>query len=262
MKYCLPYSTKIPSHIYKEIDEIEIVYRKEDTTLPAFLEEYLDKIIILTSTSINDIDRLEILAEKYDNFKLKIDVSDQELLFAVKERNIPFFCSFLATTWDQYIGLLDLEPTDIYIGNELCFELNKVSDIAYDSDTQIRVIPNIAQSSWTLGENDENLLSFFIRPEDVSIYDEYVDVFEFSAPIDKVLIYYNIYAKTEKWFGPLNEIIIGLNSNIDNRGLVPAFGYYRAKCAKRCLKGQSCNICMRAQELSKTLLDKNLIVNI
>lgn len=262
MKYCIPYNTKIPSHIFKEIDEIEITYKKEDISLPTFLESYPDKVIILTSISIDDIDRLDILAKKYNNFKLKINISNPALLFAAKERNIPFFCSFLATTWDQFTGLLELEPTDIYVGNELCFELNKVSDIAYDQDIQIRVTPNIAQSSWTLKEDDENLLSFFIRPEDVSIYDDYVDVFEFSAPADKILIYYNLYAKTQKWFGPLNEIIIGLNSDIDSRGLVPAFGYYRAKCGKRCLKGQSCNICIRAQELSKTLMDKNLIVNI
>lgn len=47
----------------------------------------------------------------------------------------------------MFIGLVKLKVKDIYIVNELGFELDKIAEIAHKENINIRIIPNIAQSS-------------------------------------------------------------------------------------------------------------------
>ena len=60
----------------------------------------------------------------------------------------------------------------------------------------------------------------------------------------------------------MNEIIINLKSDIDNRYIIPRFAEKRISCDKKCQKGGRCNICNNILDLSKTLKDNKLIVQI
>ena len=66
----------------------------------------------------------------------------------------------------------------------------------------------------------------------------------------------------KKWFGDLQEIIIGLDSKIDSRYIIPRFAEKRIKCGKDCLKGGKCEMCKRILDLSEQLENAHLIVQI
>lgn len=99
-----------------------------------------------------------------------------------------------------------------------------------------------------------------MRPEDIQYLEEYVDVCEFYGDYKKFDILYDIYKNDEKWFGNLQEIIIGLDKPIDSKYIVPRYGQKRIRCNRECLKGGKCKICFSIEELSKNLEKIGMVV--
>lgn len=260
MKYCIRF---IKNFKYlDEIDELKIFIKKETKTSPLpFMAQYSQKRIIMEIEKMNE-DLFKTLAEaRVDhpewNFVACIHEADEQWIPRLKESNIPFFFQTCVGNWDVLQGLLSFGVTDMYIVEALGFELDKVSSVLKASNVQVRVFPNVAQSGHPAYHS---LYSFFIRPEDVPVYEEYVDVFEFYGPENKQDIFYNIYAKDKKWYGNLNEMIVGFEEDLDSRFIIPIFGAKRVKCGKKCFKGSACKICMRIQSASETLKDKGLMI--
>ena len=149
--------------------------------------------------------------------------------------------------------------TDVYIVENLCFELDKISELVHSYNAAIRVYPNIAQSKW---DDTPALKKFFIRPEDIDEYEKYIDTIEFYNVDKQIDIYYNIYKIKKQWFGKLNEIILDFNSEIDNKYIIPRFAEMRIKCGKNCFKGGHCRRCEVIEELSSSLEQSELVVKI
>ncbi len=146
----------------------------------------------------------------------------------------------------------------MYICEELGFSLDKISAILHNNNIRVRVIPNICQSSFP---ETNNLLTFFIRPEDLKYYFQFVDVFELLADEARQAVIYKIY-KQGYWAGPINQIIPSFKEEgVDGRFMMDYFGQIRSKCGKRCLyKPNSCNICYRFIDLSNVLKENKLFV--
>ena len=139
----------------------------------------------------------------------------------------------------------------------MCFELDKVSVVVHNAGARVRIFPNVAQCST---EYTKDLKKFFIRPEDTLVYEPYVDTYEFFGEDRKLCTYLRIYKEHQEWFGLLNEIIIGFNSDLDNRFIIPRFPEMRLRCGKRCLKDGTCKICDRIEELSKSLEKLGVVI--
>lgn len=264
MKYCIDYYKT--SKIINEVDELTITYNKSDTTLLDFLDKYKEKrinIYIEDLDDFNESNELKKISAIKDtnnyNIYLKIPYYNKEFINKVKEKEIKFFLETKINSWDGFVCLINLGVSDIYVVEELCFELDKCADLAHQNNIQLRTFPNVAQSKW---EELDDIKKFFIRPEDVKLYEDYIDVLEFFGTKDKIDAYYKIYKDGKQWFGQLNEIIIGFNNEIDNRYIIPRFPENRIKCGKKCLKGGSCHICDRIEELSYTLQKSELIVKL
>ena len=265
MKYCYYYSRGDSFPYFNELAELSITYNKEDLTLPQFLQEHKSQMINILINKVEDLERLTLLYDQYKNIKIMFDLKNEDLIKKIPNIKIPFFFYTFINNWDVLTQVLSFHPTDIYISDELGFELAAVAKMAHAAGAQVRVLPNLAQTSWREIEGHmhtqfNGLKKFFIRPEDVELYEPYVDVMEFAGNEKQIATYYKIYAKEHKWFGDLNEIIIDLNYHIDNRGIVSTFGEQRLKCGKKCLKGQHCQICERIAHLSQTLREHDLIV--
>jgi hypothetical protein len=190
-------------------------------------------------------------------FCLKYNKYGIEISKLMKKNNIPFFFNRHANSWDEIMGLLSTGVSEIYVCEELCFDLPTIADIAHMVDVKIRVIPNICQSKW---ENTPSLKQFFIRPEDMPIYEQYVDVFEFWGDKRTYNVLYETYALKRKWFGPLKEIILGFEGETDNKCIIPTFGEVRSRCGKRCNKGKNCHICEKIDKLASALAERELYV--
>lgn len=266
MKHCIKYHPQQHKDVVKLADELRIKYNRKDNTLLEFLEIYKEKriIIIINTEDILEKDLLlfKELKEKY-NIIICLDM-DLAVAERLKEYEISFFFDELISDWDMLNGILDFGVTDVYIVENLCFELDAVAAKVHSYNTKIRVFPNVAQSSW---KDTPALKKFFIRPEDIDAYEDYVDVIEFwDGDYDNqrhmALVFQRVYIENKKWFGKLNEIIYGLDCDLDSRFVIPRFAEARIKCGKKCQKGGKCNICGAIDDLSKTLEKAEIMVKI
>ena len=257
--FCLDY---IPFKDYlKDVEQLKIYYRPADRTLQDFLKEYQNKSIVIdVQDSFTEIDAelFKGLEEKYQNFRLIIDFYNKEHLKRIQKSQIPFFFSNYVGTIDEMYGLINYNPTDMYICEELGFSLDKVSKILHDKHIKVRVLPNICQSSFP---DTPSILKFFIRPEDITYYSNgLVDIFELITDTKRQNVIYKIY-KQGYWAGPIKQIIPSFKDELDSRFLMDYFGIIRSKCGKRCLyKPGSCDICHRFEELADTFKENNIFI--
>lgn len=269
MKYCINYSNK--SHIIDKVDEILIRYDKNKILelFTQFIPAHLNQRVIVQLIEENNIDTIvnnlkKIISIYNENKDIKFDIQlpfyNQKFIEELKDTNLKYFFKAAANSWDKFTGLMSQNVSDIYITDELAFELDKVAEIAHKNNIKVRIYPNVAQSRW---DKLSDILKFFIRPEDIEMYEPYVDVCEFYGDkAQQIDTYYKIYQEDKKWFGDLQEIIIGLDSKIDSRYIIPRFAEKRIKCGKDCLKGGKCEMCKRILDLSEQLENAHLIVQI
>lgn len=256
--FCLQY---YPYEKYlKDADQLKIVYNPADRTLEDFLTQYQDKTIIIdVSESFEEIDArlLKALYDKYSNFKIIFDFFNKDSLLRAKSYQLPYFFTNPVTTFDQLYGLIQHHPTDMYICEELGFFINSISKLLHENNIKVRVYPNICQSSFF---EIPDIKKFFIRPEDIYIYSNFVDVFELISDKERQQVLFKIY-KQEKWFGELKEVIPSFKENLDNRCIMSTFGAVRTGCKKRCMYDPNgCKICDRFIDLADTFKQNKIIV--
>lgn len=269
MKYCIDFLQECYP-ILDKVDEINIKYNRKNTHILDFINEHKtqtinvcleDKENVDTFLFNNEIMNIKSILDNNPTYKIKVRIPNKneyrELFLNLKEHKIPVFENRYLKTWDEiYESIID-GVSDIYIINELGFDLKNIK-IATKGNIEIRVFPHIAQSD----SNIDDIKKFFIRPEDIELYDSVIDVCELKLAGKKANILYNIYAKDKKWYGKLNEIIANFNSDLDSRYIVPAFGQQRIKCEKKCFKGGKCTLCERVNTLSKILEKNNLLIKV
>ena len=251
MKYSMYYY--YGSRHKDKIDEISIIYREKSLRLIDFAKERPEQqrlVLDITQLSNEVIEEcFEIFAEAakmHPNIAVKMLIKQADPQYLI-DNNIDFFYEKFIGTWDELNSLINAGVSDVYITNELGFHMDEVSSYCHSKNINIRVFPNVAQSIDPF-DNLDMLTKFFIRPEDVKIYEEYVDYMELWGRSSDLDFCYDIY-KEGKWLGLLNQIIIGYEGNELNRELSNMFGLYRTKCKKRC-SYTGCSICHRFGDLS------------
>lgn len=267
MKYCVNFQKNFK--YINEVDEITITYHRKDTSLIDFILKHQKQRIniyikneedFIKYNCIKVFDEIAIQHPEIDFcFKLnRYAEATKDLFLAISNSEIKhkYFFDYFIHDWDSLWGYINLNPSSIYITDEMGFEIKNVAKLLHSHGIEVRCFPNVAQSCWS---ETPSLKKFFIRPEDTIWYEPYVDVYEFFGKPDSLATYYKIYAIDRKWFGKLDEIILSFNGDIDSRFLLPSFAERRLECGKRCLKGRKCQICEAIEKLSVTLAKHNLI---
>lgn len=260
MKYCVDF-TKSFEYLDK-VDELRIIINQNTKQNPLpFMLEYPNKRIVICAEIVTDYLIRTLAAARKEHPELDFTVciyeKDKQHVKDFKEKGVPFFFATHVNDWDVLQGFLSLGVSDMYIVENLGFEIDKVAEVLHASGVKVRVFPNVSQSRY---DNTPALKTFFIRPEDMEVYEPSVDVCEFFGAKNQISVYYKIYALDKKWFGPLKEIIIGFDDELDSRFVLPPFAQRRIKCEKRCFKGAACKICDRISSAAKTLEDKGLMI--
>ena len=240
-----------------QIDEFNIDFRPKEGKLLDFLEMYgKSQRVNIRLPEDYKVDDLGLLTTIYRNrdYNIVIILPDKYYAHELKEDGVPFYFGKPIYDWDMLDSCLDSGVSDVIISGALGFELDKVSKVCKARGVQVRCYANIAQSNgWTGGDGFKK---FFIRPEDVDIYGEYVDVIEFYDSVDRQNILYEIYFKDKEWVGDLREIIKGMQLKINNYYILGSeFARRRSQCGKRCFKGERCALCDNLAELAQTLED-------
>ena len=168
-----------------EIDEFNIDFKNKKEKLLYFLDQYgiSQRVNIFIPIDITE-NELNIIFAIYDMDKYNIalcfkwhSIEDNEEVYnKVKEKGVPFFFYYFISEWDELHQYIDYGVSDVYITNELGFYLPAVHKIANENKVKVRVFPNISQYNW---DNMGGFKGFYIRPEDIDIYSEFIDVLEF-----------------------------------------------------------------------------------
>ena len=257
MKYSINYYKGC--RYLNKTDEIMIDYSEKDTALLKFVKKYDAPRIVVNCTQISEEDLLGSIdlfkvASKMKAFAVLLRFEQKKYLPDLAENNIKYFFTEHVNTIDKLNSLIQLGVSDVYITDELGFCLKDVGIICHENKVNVRVYPNIAQSTGKV--DGDTFKYFYIRPEDVSIYEPYVDYFEFFGKLDRQAVLYKIY-KEGQWLGSLNELIGGLKDEIPNVCIVPYFGTARVGCGKRCSYNKSCEVCSNIKNLAKVLESKD-----
>ena len=237
-----------------EIDEFNIDFKNKQIKLKQFLDLYAQSqrvnIRLPKNYTPEDVD---LLVSAYEHgYNIRVVVPP---LPGLQKLTIPFYCSDPCWTWDQFMSCVSLGVTDVFISGDLGFELDKVSKVAKENNIQVRCYANIAQSNgWE--DWSDGIKQFFIRPEDMEIYGDYVDVIEFYDSVERQNVLYEVYFKNKEWNGKLREIIQGVKNDVNNYYLLgEEFAKRRIRCERNCLKGKNCKLCDGLIELANSLED-------
>lgn len=203
-----------------------------------------------------------IKIKEYDvTFCFTGDIKNSEmrdLATYAKEYEMSFCFEKPITGFDVLYGILSLGVSDVYIASELGFSMKVVHEIVENANAKLRCYPDICQSDW-LGLN--SLFCFWIRPEDLEIYSQYIDVIEFWKDKDDAVIadtIYKIYSTDKKWDGQLYQVVTGLDQKINNSCILNVFGLHRMNCGKKCLKESACRLCHYVLDIAETLDEHDL----
>ncbi len=263
MKYGIQYHRDF--RYLDSVAEVIIVYDKFKIGLLDFLKTREDEQRIVVDAGGVDYESMDydiIIAAKqiHPNLTIKVDSGiESAILDRFKEAELDFFfCNFI-DTWDKLISVIKTGVSDVYITNELGFELDEVSLICKENNVKVRVFANVAQTSSHM-KNLDTIKFFYIRPEDVFIYDDYVDVIEFFGPKTRQSVLYDIYTNG-RWLGDLKDLILGLDVSAYSKHIVPYFGSRRVRCRKQCNQNQCC-LCDGILELAKELQEKGIEIGI
>lgn len=260
MKYSIRYYRGC--NILDKADEIIIKYTKRSPALIDFVnkQEYENKRIIVNIVNLeNDFaDNLNIFKAAYkshSNMSFLISVEQFNFLSDLRDAGLPFFFYTLTSTLDTLEDMINLGVSDVYIGNELGFSLKSVSKLCKENNINIRVYPNVAQTS-SLFNTQGDIKSFYIRPDDIPLYEKYVDIIEFFGELDKQPVLYKIYNQ-KFWPDDLQFVISNLSTSVQSHTIVPYFGLTRVYCNKKCIGGE-CKLCDDIIELANALEEKGL----
>lgn len=260
MKYSLPFYTTNP-HL-NTVDEIMIKYDADsEPSLIDFLDEHKNQRVILRISKNNKMksDNYHFLQSIVQNYpKGNVIIRFDELNSIGKEYALPHFFNYYCTDKEQARVLDKQGVTDIYITGNLCYQL---VDLREEIKCNIRVFPNIAQSSI---ETSNSYTKFFIRPEDIKIYEKYIDYIEFyTDDVKRAAGLYNIYCIQGKYEGALEEVIDGLPAFIaHNECIDPLFALERLRCRKACAYWSNCKLCEHWFNLAQTLYNKKYTIKL
>ena len=236
----------------------QIMFKYKDRNMiPDYIERYPGKKIILQCYNEENIPKedldwvsfvdFETLAE--GNFCLVIN--DIEIAIMCNQLDMDFYFSYPIQSYEELYNVLDLNAKYVRLGAPLFFDLDNVKKLY--PNIKIRIIPNIAYDD--LYPRDNGVVGTWIRPEDLMLYNSYVDTIEFQdANREKEQALIRIYWEQRRWPGSLDTLITNLNYPGANY-LVPSdFTEKRLNCRQRCFSGRNCSICYRFLNLANTEL--------
>jgi hypothetical protein len=255
MKVCL--NAWQDKEYLEKADELKVPWDKREI-IPEIFEQYPNKIVVLeylgtdlTEEEYNELNMYKGLGR--GNFKMCV-----ASITLLRDRAIPFYLGYPISDLYTIMGLMNIGVTDIKIEGPLVFNLASVKNLIKDTDINIRIVPNVAYTNGL--PYKDGVLGSWIRPEDLSNYEELIDVIEFeNIPTKaKEQALYRLYMEDKEWDGNLSDLITNLNYPGLNRMIPTTMSCLRKNCKQACLSGSNCKICYRMLYLANPDLYKNI----
>lgn len=250
MKFCV--SGRQSGPILQKSDEIKVETR-DFRIIPEYVERFPGKQIILVIDRDKPADFNWSFIETYKD-QICCALKNLEDYKNCSSRGIRFYYYFSVNSLFEVQSLAELGVCYIMLGTPLMFQLDEVKKCAVPA----RAIANLAYEPYLIKQN--GIIGGWIRPEDVGVYDEWIEVLEFYAGdnLDREATLFNVYAEKGTWPGNLNLLIENLNFDVDNRLIYDEdhFAKRRATCQQKCLSNGTCHFCEQRLKFVDNILTK------
>lgn len=262
MNYCISYETYKQLKKEKKVELLnkikEIRIKRKDNKDIKTIEE-LNTII----KEIKQDNKIPIISIDEENDSIQY----KDFIYSFKDIKIISSCLLTAKGQPLHINSFKIKTMpdlkiytdgEFYIGGDLGFFIQKIKN--YKPNLKIRFplgeVLSSSSSSSSVSYDD-----FFIRPEDIYLYENLIDTLDFSSAyntsFEKLLI--KAYIEDQKWIGDLSEIIPGIPEGLKGDSILPDFGKRRFNCHRRCVyQLNNCQLCTRYAELSAIARKQNI----
>lgn len=261
----------IPFHLNNEINddvkEFNILFYKNKNNIEKlidFIQEYEDKRINIEFPEGIHMPTLKSVNKISDNVYCRMNPVDVVKLEELKKNNIKFFfnSTMLAYNYTTLASLIRLGVSDVYIADDLCYNMSDVKAICEQHNIQTRLILNhIPATSLDAGMDPRSPI---FMPKDLDNIDKYFDVFEFDCgtPYDwtKFEVLRRVWFDKKDWHGQLGEINDDIEQDFHCDVIYPDFIDIKLNCGRRCDKRVSnpCRKCESVIEIGEILKKKNV----
>jgi hypothetical protein len=261
MKYAVHYYRSF--RYFNQVDEVVFDYKGTEYLtefIPKFLKPEQRAVINVSQLDIEEIfEYLLVLKQLHENFVIQLKAEEEQIAWipALEEMQIKYMFINFATTFEQVYAFSQYNVTDIYICEDLGFRLDELQNLR-GKGIALRIFPDVAQSS---NFKIPDLCKFFVRPEGLDVYEDYIDTIELWHCNRQLSVVYEIY-KQRQWSGYLEDLILDFSNDfsLNNATVVPLFDTIRVKCGRNCLVNNNCHYCFRNLELSPLLEENDLFI--
>lgn len=250
MNVCL--NAFVGRHYLDKIQEVKVPWTERDL-IEEIHKQYPNMRVVLEYPYAKDPTEDELLEIKMFMGMLRYKFTMSVVNYSFfKSNSIPFFLGFPLTDMYSVEGAVRAGVTDVRIGGSLVFELQRVRDYIKKEGAGvfIRVTPNVASTDGL--PHKDGIVGGWIRPEDLPLYENLIDVVEFEnvQTAAREEAFYRIYFEDKKWDGYLNDIITNFNVDFKvSNGLVVGTAA-RVHCKQACLGRSECRLCYTALNMA------------
>lgn len=185
----------------------------------------------------------------------------------LKEKWYRFFVNkdLGAYNYESLDFLINLGVSDIYILDDLWYDLPKTHEICDNHDINIRLILNRVPS--TMPDRGVNPKAPIFVPQMFKYLDTFVDMFEFDLGEKPNWNYcdilYKYWFNSKQWFGQLYEINEDIQIDYPVSSTFSELAMFKLTCGKRCVSSvnSKCNKCNQFLDIARTFRDKNVRIN-
>lgn len=267
MNISIPYKLNNEDWNRRSDIEFDIPYDDERNEV---LDKFLAFVELYPKSRINvcfkgqvNTKHLSVMNKVSDNIYVRVKAKDFPAVKELKEKEYKFFfdselAAYNYSTLDSFVSL---GTTDVYIADDLCYDLEKVSEFCKEHNTHLRTILN--KVPMTTPDRGSHPKTVFWRPNDIDYLKQYFNTFEFDCgePYNwtKHNAMYRTYFFKKDWLGDITELVDGYYLPLFNRSTPEDYCYYRMNCGLKCDKGRTCNKCDNLYELAEKMYEKGIV---
>lgn len=257
LKLCSPFrlSKNLVEEVMDASDEFRINYspNKNDLNkLFEFLKEYKDKRVSINWTDGIDVREASLISQVASNAVHRINgMMDFQKIPSITKEELPYYFGEEnpAQNWSQLDSYAALGVTDVFISDDLTFELPAVRDYCDEHNLKLRLMLDKLSATATVSKK---VPVYF--PQNMDFLSIYYDIGEFATEDDHQLkILYKVWFKDKQWLGDIREINPEISFEFPAQSVPRRFVRFRSNCNQRCLKGGKCNECDLIPELAINL---------
>jgi len=265
IKLAIPF--QLNGELNDDVKEFNILFYKSRNSIEdliEFVQEYEDTRINLEFPEGIHMPTVKSINKVSDNIYIKVAPADILKVVELKENNFKFFFNqdMPVSTYTALDAFFRMGVSDVYIADDLCYNLTEVRQMCESHNVQMRLVLNkIPCTTFDRGVNPKSPI---YMPKDFELLDGYFDVFEFECglPYDwaKFDVLYRAWFINHYWHGQMSEINEDVDQNFHCDAIHPDFTRNKLNCERRCCKrvSNNCRKCEDFLELGEVLKAKRI----